>query len=448
MDRDRVAVVDDEPIVCREIARHLGREDLEVETFLDGASAMERFRQHPFDVVLCDLRLPDHSGLRVLEHIKRRRPDTEVIIITAYSSIETAVEAIQLGAFHYVTKPARAAEIVDLTRRALSKVHLNRRKRDLKAELISQGRLPVIIGESPQMVAVFALLEKVVALNCNVLIQGESGTGKEMVARAIHHRGPRHDMPFIPFHCGSFAEDLAPNELFGHEKGAYTGATERKIGLLEAGHQGTVFLDEIGTMPPSMQIKLLRFVQERSLLRVGGVEPIELDVRLIAASNLDLLRAVKEGVFRQDLYYRLNVVCIELPPLRARRQDIPLLANHFLQEYRDAFGKPVTGIDPETLEILVHYPFPGNVRELENIIERAVVIGDGSTIRPQDLPPDLQKLSISSLDEQGWVSLEEKEREYIQQVLIKTRYNRKEAAAVLKISRTTLWRKMKQLGLE
>ncbi len=447
MEAPRVAVIDDEPVTCREIKRWLEKDHYVVETFLEGKPAIQRMSQEAFDLVLCDLRLPGQSGLEVLSQVKAVRPQTEVIIITAYSSVDTAIEAIKAGAFHYLIKPVKGAEIRSLAGRALEKVRLLREKEALKEALFAQGSRAEIIGHSKPMQEVFRLVEKVSPLTCNVLIEGESGTGKELVARAVHYRGPRRERPFVSFNCGGFAEDLIANELFGHERGAFTGATERKIGLLEAADQGTIFLDEIGEMPSSMQVKLLRFVQERTLLRVGGVKPVGVDVRLISASNQDLGKAVEQKKFRQDLYYRLNVVKIPLPPLRSKKEDIPLLANHFLVKYAKIFGKRVSGLSQDTLDILLQYPFPGNVRELENIVERAVALAEEPAIRPQDLPPDLQRFSISSMETPAWPSMEEKEREYIEQVLAKTHYNKGLAAEILKIPRTTLWRKMKRLGL-
>jgi DNA-binding NtrC family response regulator len=401
--------------------------------------------QIPFDLVLCDLMLPDYSGLDVLKIIKERFPRTEVIINTGFGSVDSAIEAIRAGAFHYVTKPVKMAELRALTARALEKVCLVKEKEALKNALYSQSRHPNIIGKSLPMQAVFGLIDKVSPLMCNVLIEGESGTGKELVARAIHLQGPRRDSPFMSFNCGGFTEELIANEIFGHEKGAFTGATNKKIGLLEAAHKGTIFLDEIGEMPVSMQVKLLRFLQERTLLRVGGINPIPVDVRIIAASNQNLEEAVKKKTFREDLYYRLNVVRITLPLLRDRKDDIPLLVEHFLDKYKRAFNKKINGLMPETLEILLNHPFHGNVRELENLIERAVALTDEPNIRPHDLPPDLQRHSNGRPD--VWPSLEEKEQEYIRQVLIKTNYKKGLAAEILKIPRTTLWRKMKQLGL-
>ncbi len=447
MERFRVAVIDDEPIVGREIRRGLSKGPYEIETFLDGESALRRFEEAEFDLVLCDLRLPGLSGLDVLKSVRKRYPQSEVILITAYSSVDSAIEAIRAGAFHYVVKPIKMAELKLLVNRALDKVMLVREKEALKEALFSQLRPAEIVGHSKAMLEVFRLVDKVAPLESTVLIHGESGTGKEMIARALHQRSPRKGGPFVSFNCGGFTEELITNELFGHEKGAFTGATETKIGLLEAAHKGTIFLDEIGEMPISMQVKLLRFVEERIVLRVGGVRPLPVDVRLIAASNQDLKEMVKNHAFRKDLYYRLNVVLITLPPLRARPDDIPLLIRHFLHKYSRAFGKEVKSVSTEVLDILSQYPFPGNVRELENIIERAVALSDEAEISVRDLPSDLRELSISSLETRVWSTLEDKEKQYIKEVLIKSNYRKSLAAQILGLPRTTLWRKMKRYGL-
>jgi DNA-binding NtrC family response regulator len=447
MERFRIAVIDDEPIVGREVKRGFSKEPYVVETFLDGESALQRLERVSFDLVLCDLRLSGLSGLDVLKAVRKSCPWTEVILITAYSSVDSAIEAIRAGAFHYVLKPIKMAELRLLVRRALDKVMLVKEKDALKEALFYQRRPAAIIGNSKTMLEVFRLIDKVAPLDCNVLISGESGTGKELVARALHQRGSRADKPFVSFNCGVFTEELITNELFGHEKGAFTGATETKVGLLEAANKGTIFLDEIGEMPLSMQVKLLRFVEERSFLRVGGVKPISVDLRLIAASNRDLKELVAAGAFREDLYYRLNVVMIPLPPLRARSDDIPLLIRHFLDKYSQTFGKEIKGVSSEVLEILSRYPFPGNVRELENIIERAVALTDETELSTCDLPSDLRELSISSLDPQACLSLEEKEKQYITEVLIKTNHNKGLAAEILGLPRTTLWRKMKRYHL-
>jgi two-component system response regulator AtoC len=448
MDRFKIAVIDDEPIVCREIHRGLSREGYAVETFADAESALKGFEREEFDLVLCDLRLPGLGGLDVLKHVRTHHPQTEVILITGYSSVDSAIEAIRAGAFHYVAKPVKMDEIRLLVKRALDKVALVREKEALKEALFSGNRPAEIVGSSKAMLEVFRLIEKVAPLDCNVLVQGESGTGKEMVARALHRRSSRRQGPFVSFNCGGFTEELISNELFGHEKGAFTGANETKIGLLEAAHTGTIFLDEISEMPTTMQVKLLRFVEERVLLRVGGVKPLPVDVRLIAASNQDLLEMVKKHAFREDLFYRLNVVAVTLPPLRTRRDDIPLLVRHFLDKYSRAFGKEAKGISPEVMQILSMYPFPGNVRELENIVERAVALSEEAELSARDLPSDLRELSISSLEKNHWVSLEENEREYIREVLIQTSHKKSLAAEILGLPRTTLWRKMKRFGLE
>ena len=449
MERFRIAVIDDEPIIGREIKRGLSKEPhYEVETFLDGESALQRLEQMGFDLILCDLRLPAMSGLDVLHTARKRLHHCEVILITAHGSVDSAIDAIRAGAFHYVTKPVKMADLRLLVKRALEKVTLVREKEALKEALFSQNRPAEIIGNSKAMLTVFRLIEKVAPLDSNVLIQGESGTGKEMIARALHQRSGRRQQPYVSFNCGGFTEELITNELFGHEKGAFTGATETKIGLLEAAHRGTIFLDEIGEMPATMQVKLLRFVEERTLLRVGGIKPLPVDVRLVAASNQDLKEMVKAHTFREDLYYRLNVVMIPLPPLRARPDDIPLLIRCFLEKYSRAFGKEVKGVSSEVLDILSRYPFPGNVRELENIIERAVALSDEPEISARDLPSDLRELSMRSIEAAPRLTLEEMERKYIQEVLIKTNYRKSLAAEILGLPRTTLWRKMKQHGLE
>jgi two-component system, NtrC family, response regulator AtoC len=446
--RFKIAIVDDEPIVIREIKRGLSKQGYEIETFLNGESVLERLSEMDFDLVLSDLRLPGIGGLELFRAIRKINPICEIILITAYGTVDSAIEAIRAGAFHYVTKPVKMADLRLLVKRALDKVMLVREKEALKEELFSQTRPAEIIGNSKVMQEVFQLIGKVAPLECNVLIQGESGTGKEMAARALHRRSLRKGRPFVSFNCGGFTEELITNELFGHETGAFTGATETKIGLLEAANTGTIFLDEIGEMPISMQIKLLRFVQERSLLRVGGIKPLPVDVRLLAASNKDFKEMVKAGTFREDLFYRLNVILITLPPLRSRPDDIPLLVRHFLNKYNHAIGKEVQSMSAEALAILQQYPFPGNVRELENIIERTVALSEDTEITARDLPSDLRELSMDSLDTRAYMTLEQKEKQYIQEVLNRTGHKKGLAAEILGLPRTTLWRKMKHHDLE
>ncbi|WP_020586595.1 sigma-54-dependent transcriptional regulator [Desulfobacter curvatus] len=445
----RVAIVDDEPIACREIERGLSRRaDYEIESFADGHAFVQRMKAVHFDLLLCDLKLPGMDGMEVLSTVKKLSPDTEVIIFTGFGSIETAIEAVQAGAFHFLVKPVKMDLLFSLSQRALKAVQLIRETEALKKALIKQSREQFLIGHSPAIQEVLQMIDKVKSLNCSVLIEGESGTGKELVARALHFLGTRKKEPFIAFSCGGFSDDLITNELFGHEKGAFTGAVSTKIGLLESADKGTIFLDEIGMMPPNMQVKLLRFIQERNLLRVGGTKPIAVDARLVAAGNHDLKKEVELNNFREDLYYRLNVVSIMLPPLRHRKEDIPLLIQHFLTRYNKQFKKEISGVDKKAMAVLNQYPFPGNVRELENIIERGVALTENKYIGCEDLPRDLMELSFTSVDESQLESLENVEKKYIEKVLEKTAFNKGKAAQILNLPRTTLWRKMKKYRLE
>ncbi len=444
----RVAIVDDEVVVCRRLSQALSKDGYDVEAFTAGRSFLERMQEQPFDVVFCDLMLPDLSGLDVLSEAKSIRRETEVIIITGYGSIESAIEAIKEGAHHYVTKPLKLAEVRLLAQGAVDKINLRQENLRLREALKGGGGLSTIVGISPVMKELFAMVQRVAPVDCNVLLQGASGTGKAVVARAIHQLSPRKDHAFVSFNCGGFTEELISSELFGYEKGAFTGATATKIGLLESGSGGTVFLDEVGEMPLSMQVKLLHVLQDKCILRVGGVKPIDLNIRLIAATNRDLKQEVAEGRFREDLFYRLNVVTIALPALKDRKEDIPLLAGHFMEKYSLAFRKPITGIQPQAIQLLTNYTFPGNVRELENIIERAVALTDCDTIRPQDLPQDLQQLEFDSIEAEGLMSLDELEKRYIAKVLERTGYNKALTAQILNIPRTTLWRRLKEYNME
>ncbi len=444
----RIAILDDEPTVCKRLKRALEREGYTVETFLAAQALWDRMSQEPFHLVFTDLRLPDSDGLTVLDRVKKGSGDTEVIVITGYASVDTAVEAIKAGAYHYATKPLKLEEIRLLARGALEKVRLRLENRELRAALGEKGSLAEIVGNSRSMQEVFSLARKVAGVDCNVLLQGKSGTGKELIARALHNLSPRKEAPFVSFNCGGFTEELITNELFGHEKGAFTGAGATKIGLLETASRGTVFLDEIGEMPASMQVKLLHVIQERKVLRVGGIKPIELDIRVIAATNRDLKEEVERAQFREDLYYRLNVVSIHLPPLSERLDDVPLLVTHFIKQYSRAFGKKVNGIDHPALDILMHYDFPGNVRELKNIIERAVALSEGARIQVADLPPDLRTLEFKTFQGEKLESLEEMERQHIQRVLEKVSFNKSLAAKILDLPRTTFWRKLIKYRLQ
>lgn len=443
----RLAIVDDEEIVCRRLSHALSKDGFVVEAFMMGRSFLERMMQEPFDIVFLDLRLPDLGGLELLSRIKALHLETEVIIVTGHESVETAIEAIRNGAYHYVAKPVNLAEIRLLAKSAQDKISMRLENIRLREAIKGDTGLSAIIGNSSAVQELFAMIRKVAPVDCNVLIQGGSGTGKALVARALHQLSSRREHPFVAFNCGGFTDELIGSELFGHERGAFTGATASKIGLLEAAAGGTVFLDEIGEMPLGMQVKLLHVIQERRILRVGGTKPIDLDIRIIAATNKDLKREVEMGSFRDDLYFRLNVVSFTLPLLAERREDIPLLIRHFIEKYSLAFHKQVTGIQSQALQILCGYSFPGNVRELENIIERAVALTDTEEIGPCDLPRDLRQLEFETIEGDGLPSLEEMERRYIMKVLEKTGYNKGLAAQILEIPRTTLWRKLKGYGL-
>ena len=403
--------------------------------------------ERPFHLVLSDIRLPDRDGLEVLKQIKKDFPRTEVILITGYATLDQAVEAVKTGAFYYLAKPFTPDQVSAIVHRAAEHLQLSGENQRLREALAKDQSFDGIVGISAQRKELLQAISKVSRIDCNVLIQGESGTGKELVARSIHHHSQRREYPFIDLNCGGFSEDLIANELFGHEKGAFTGADSTKIGLMEAAQGGTLFLDEIEEMPLSMQVKLLRVIQERKLFRLGGIKPISLDIRLISATNRELEKEVKEGRFREDLFYRLKVVLIKVPPLRDRKEDIPVLINYFIEKFNRAYKKKVRGFSREALEILMRYSFPGNVRELENIVASALALSEGDLIGPPDLPEDLKQFEVESVGGEQWPSWEEQEKTYIRKILESTQYNKLKTAGILKMSRTTLWRKLIKYGL-
>lgn len=444
----RIAIVDDEITVCRRLSHALAKEGYEVEAFTSGQAFLDGMSRSPFDVVFTDLRLPDFDGMEILSRTRALRAETEVIVITGFGSIDSAIQAIKEGAYYYTTKPLRLNEIRALAKGAIEKIMMREENVRLREALKGEENLSAIVGNSPPIQTLFSMIQKVAPVDCNVLLQGASGTGKALVARAIHRLSPRKSRPFVSFNCGGFTEELISSELFGYEKGSFTGATVSKVGLLESGSGGTVFLDEVGEMPFSMQVKLLHVLQEKSILRVGGIRPIDLDLRIIAATNRDLKYEVASGNFREDLFFRLNVVTIQLPQLNERKEDIPLLVKHFIKKYSLAFHKPVVDIQSQALQLLINYSYPGNVRELENIIERAVALTDSDHIRVVDLPEDLQQLELDIIQGEGLLSLEEIEKRHIARVLEKTGYNKSLTAQILDIPRTTLWRKMKEYKLQ
>jgi len=385
-----IVVVDDERSVREFMQILLERVGHEVYKAADTSEAIDIFRREPPDLVFTDLMLPTGTGMDVLRWLRSNQPEAQVIMMTAFGTAENAVEAMRLGAYDYQVKPVKVAEIRALTTKAMEKVHLLRNNRDLTAQLSGRFGLSRFVGSSQAMLAVERLIEKVAPTRTNVLVEGESGTGKELVARAIHEGSPRRGNAFVAVNCGAIPETLIEAELFGHAAGAFTGANKARRGLFEAAHSGTLLLDEIGELPQQMQVKLLRVLQERSVRRVGDDRERAVDVRIVAATNRDLQESVEEGSFREDLFYRLNVVRVRVPPLRERIEDIPLLATTFAQRYATEAGKTFEGITDEALRALTSFPFPGNVRELENYMERAVTLAADSWIRPTDLPAELQ----------------------------------------------------------
>lgn len=444
----KILIVDDEKLTLRNLEYILKKEGYEVVTASNGYYALKLLQKDSFDVVITDIKMEGINGIELLEKCKELHPDTEVIMITAYASIDSVIETMKKGAFFYISKPFKLEEVKKIVKEAVEKVALKKEVNFLRKR--EKEKHVLIVTQNPEMKKILEMAKQIAVTDCNVLILGETGTGKELLARYIHIHSKRAEGPFIPINCGAFNEELLNNELFGHEKGAFTGATTLKKGLLEIASGGTLFLDEITEMSLSMQVKLLRVIQEKEFYRLGGTQPIKVDIRLIAATNKNLQQLIKEGAFRQDLYYRLNVVSFKLPPLSERKDDIPLLCYYFLQKYSKIMKKEVKEISEEAISILMQYDFPGNVRELENIIERGVALTTSDKIEVAHLPEELKKLKIITLrkPEHKLPSLEEQEAMYIKYVLKETGGNKTLAAQILGIDRATLWRKIKKYELE
>ena len=447
----KVLAIDDEEEALSDLEHVLRKENYEVTTALTGPQALSLLRETEFDVVLTDLRMAQVDGLTILQEAKATHPHTEVIVITAYASVDTAIEAMRHGAYHYLPRPYRISEVRKLVGEAAEKVRLKKEVLALKEDLknLQQGQQLKIITQNATMLRMLDTALKAALTDCNVLIMGESGTGKDLLARFIHENSRRRRGPFMAINCGVFGEELLANELFGHEKGAYTGATSNKAGIIESAAGGTLFLDEITEMSPNMQVKLLRVIQERQMMRVGGTATIEVDVRFVAATNRDIEKAIAANRFRSDLYYRLDVVSLEIPALRDRRDDIALLCQYFLLKHAKLMGREVPTLMEDFFAILQRHDFPGNVRELENIIERCMVLASGSVIRAKHLPKHLQQGPATQFDEDDqWPTLEENEIRYIKRVLQEAQGNKTLASSMLGIDRSSLWRKMKRYGLE
>ncbi|MDD5130514.1 MAG: sigma-54 dependent transcriptional regulator [Candidatus Omnitrophica bacterium] len=445
-----VLVVDDELAVLETFEAILEGE-FEVVTAKSGQEALDKIAKEPVNLVFLDIAMPDMDGMQVLRKIKECDENLPVVMATATDSARKAVEAIQSGACNYITKPFDVHEVITVARKMVEQGKLMKEVIYLRSQRMD-AKFENIIGKSKKIKEVYAIIEKVAKNDSTILISGESGTGKELIARAIHFNSERCQKPFIPINCAAIPENLLESELFGHEKGAFTDAASQKLGMFELANEGTLFLDEISGLKLDVQANLLRALEEREIKRLGGVKIIKVDVRIISATNVDLKEAVKDGKFREDLYYRLNVVPVCLAPLRERREDIPLLAGYFLKRYNQAFRKKIEGFTKESLEYLTHYDWPGNIRELKNVIERLVALKDGGTILPGDLPFDI--FIKSSLGEDFTVegglkqASTDFQKQYIEAVLERANGNQVKAAKILGIHRNALLNKMKSMGLK
>ena len=461
MKRATILVVDDEDIVCQSCSLLLSEQGHEVQTALDSQQGLEMAREHPFELILVDLKMPGLDGMAFLRAIKDVHPDTEVIVMTGFAEITSAVAAIKLGAFDYIPKPFNPDELLVAAEKALQARDMRDENRYLRRELQSRYRLDTIVGTSPAMRKVYDVIDHVCTSNVTVLIRGESGTGKELVARAIHFNSPRKGKRFVAVDCGALHENLLESELFGHVKGAFTGAIANKKGLFETAEGGSLFLDEVGNTSLTLQTKLLRVLQERVYTPVGDSREHKSDVRLIAATNRDLESMVAEGTFRQELFYRLSIVPIVLPPLRERGEDIPTLAAHFLQKFARDQGRPTPTLSPEAQHCLLHYPWPGNVRELENVMQRICVLSNASVITPAELPPEF----LASRTVDGEVvprtsdelkerkrlarekSIEDVERGFVLAALERTNWNVSRAAQDVQMQRSNFQALMRRHGI-
>jgi DNA-binding NtrC family response regulator len=461
MANEHVLIVEDEKLIRWSIKARLEEQGYTVTEVDTGKKAFELWDQEDFDLMLLDFRLPDTTGVEILRRVKQQSPETSVVMMTAYGTVESAVEAMKLGAFDYLTKPVNLDELVVIVEKALETTSLRREVRRLRNEHREIHGSVQLIGRSRPMLDVIELVEKICASQATtVLLEGDSGTGKNVVAKAIHYGSPRADRPFVTITCSALTETLLESELFGHERGAFTDAKTQKKGLLEVADGGTAFLDEIGEMGMAMQAKLLRFLEDKTFKRVGGTRDIEVEVRIVAATNRDLQEAVREGKFREDLYYRLKVIPIRLPTLRERREDVPLLVQHFLDHFNQEFRKNTRRIEPDAMERLKAYDWPGNIRELKNFLERVMILESKESIELQDLPRTIRESDGKSLLTDGEsaepdrssiplgsMTLEEMEREAIVQALEKVSQNQVRAAKLLGISRDTLRYRMKKFGL-
>lgn len=457
MQSKRILIVDDEASLRTALFRALDRRGYQVVTSASYKEA-ETVGQtdKAIDLALVDLRLPDGDGLELMSKLKQVHPNIQVIILTGHASIEVAVDATRKGAFHFVTKPCNLDEIMTLVDRALSHGQLTLENQQLRTALHKKYQFENIIGQSEQITEVLSLIERVAQSDSTVLIMGESGTGKELVAKALHYNSNRHQEPFIPINCGAIPAELLESELFGHVKGAFTGAIANRMGRFEMADEGTLFLDEIGDMSPTLQVKLLRVLQEKSFEPVGGTKTLTANVRVVAATNVDLEDAVNQGRFREDLYYRLNVIPIRIPALRERKSDIPLLMHHFMENFNRLRGRSLKGVSQDAMDLLCQYSWPGNIRELENLVERLAILKGQGIVEVMDLPERYRRIAADAdpgtinIPDNGMdfnTAVDAYENALIMRALEKTGWNRNQAASLLKLNRTTLVEKIKKKGL-
>src|SRR5213594_2284280 len=449
-DRPKILVVEDDPDIRKILEIFLTERRFHVKVTDGAPAALEMLDQEPIDVILSDVRMPEMSGLELLRHLKERDPDIQLVLMSAYSSVKDAVEAIQLGAADYVEKPIDFRRLERVLHTVLEKRQLQNRTRILEQRLQGCVTFEGMVACSQQMLSVFAFIERLARYPTTALVLGESGTGKELVARALHNLSPLRERPFVVCNCTTLAPTLLESELFGHMRGSFTGADRDRKGLFEAAHGGTIFLDEIGELPVGVQVKLLRVLENREIKRIGSPDPVHIDIRVIAATNRDLTEMVRQVTFRDDLFYRLNVGAIHLPPLRSRTDDIEPLVQHFIGIFNQRLSRTVTGTAPEVLDIFARYPWPGNVRELANVIERAMVICKSSVIVPESLPPHLFEVRPARVDDEPELpdlSLRAAEREQILRALQASGGKRVEAARRLGLSRRTLYRKLARYGI-
>jgi len=443
-----ILIVDDEKNTREGLKLILDNANYNILLAENGEKAKEVIADTNMDLIITDLKMPKVDGMELVDYIKNNSPDSEIIMLTGHGTIETAVQAMKKGVFDYIIKPVNIDELNLLVERALMKKSMQEENENLKEQLNVKYGFENIIGNSPQMLEIFEKIKKVSPTKANVLLIGESGTGKELLAKAIHYHSPRRNKPFIPINCGALAPTLLESELFGYEKGAFTGAFKQKLGRFELANNGTIFLDEISEISPDLQVKLLRVLQEQTFERVGGTESIKVDVRIVSATNQDLKNLMDKNKFREDLYYRLNVVQINVPPLRERTGDIPTLINKFVEEFCKENNKSLLTISPKAMALLQSYNWPGNVRELRNTIEGIVVMATGKKIMPEHLPFEITKHSKESVVKiKAGTSLKDAEKELIRATLIKTRGNRTKAANMLGLGRKTLYRKIEEYGL-